>query len=162
MAGVNKKVRDVALKTVVPDIKPMIDSTTSFNQGDLLVFNATSKKVVLPSLETEGATFLGVAPVTIVNGHVKDVYGTDVDAATAITAVPGPEYGSVWKLVLKTGDAITAGALVYLDPASGTRHVSITGTKAIGVYQGAALTAVAGQEIEVLVGSRYPGDTLKL
>jgi hypothetical protein len=160
MAGVNKKVREVGTKTIFPDIKPLLASTVSFLQGDLLIFDALNHLVAKPTAEADGAYFLGVAPVTVTSGHLADVYVTDVNASVAVTAVPGPEYGSVYKVVLKTGDAITTGAYVYLDPASGTRNVTVVGTKAIGVYQGPALTAVAGQEIEVLIGARVPGDAL--
>lgn len=162
MAGVNKIVRDLGAKSVFPDATAVISSSVSFNQGDLLVFNDTSNILAVPALETEGVTFLGIAPVTIVSGKLASPYVTAVDASQAISSVPGPSYNVVALLVAKTGVAFNPGDLVYLDPATGTRGVTSTGTKAIGVYQGAAISsATAGQEIEVLLGTRFPADALK-
>lgn len=162
MAGVNTLARRVAPKAVFVDAKSVVDSTVSFNQGDLLVFDATANLLKKPSAETEGATFLGVAVVTIVSGKPAGVYSTDVDASASIQSIPGPEYGDVHRVILKGGDAIEPGDLVYLAPATGTRAVTVTGTKAIGVYQGKALTAATGgTEIEVMIGARFGGDVLK-
>jgi hypothetical protein len=162
MAGVNKIVRDLGKKSVFPDATAEISSAVSFNQGDLLVFNDTTNLLKVPAAEAEGLTFLGIAEVTIVSGKLASPYVTDVDAAQAISSIPGPVYNVVADLVAKTGDAFNPGDLVYLDPATGTRGVSSTGTKAIGVYQGKAIgSASAGQEIEVLLGTRFPADALK-
>jgi hypothetical protein len=163
MAGKNRITRSVAPKSVFESAQHVIDATVSFNQGDLLVFDDTNNLLKKPAAEAEGSTFLGIAKVTIVDGKLASPYeGTAVDAAAAISDIPGPEYGSIAKLVLKTGDSINSGDLVYLDPASGTYHVSVAGTKAIGIYQGKDIaTAPAGQEIEVLLGARHPADTLR-
>jgi hypothetical protein len=159
----NKIVRSVAPKTIFADAYALTSTTADFEQCDLMVYDATTKKIIKPAAEADCATFLGVAQVAVVDGKIKSPYqGTAVDAAQAIGALPGPVYGVEVKLVLKTGDALNPGDLVYADPASGARHVQAAGTKAIGVYQGAAIaSAVAGQEIIVLVGARYPLDTLK-
>lgn len=162
MAGTNTLARRVAPKAVFVDAKPVLDDSVSFNQGDLIVFDTTEGIIRKPTLETEGETFLGVAAVTIVDGRPAPAYLSDVDASLSIISVPGPEFGDVHRVMLKAGDAIEPGAAVYLDPASGSRFVTVTGTKAIGVYQGKALTAgAAGTEIEVLIGCRYSEDTLK-
>jgi hypothetical protein len=162
MAGVNKIVRNIGAKEIFPDATAVISSAVSFNQGDLLVFNDTTNLLAVPALETEGVTFLGIAQVTVVSGKLASPYVTAVDASQAISSVPGPCYNVVAALVAKTGDAFNPGDLVYLDPATGTRGVSSTGTKAIGVYQGKVVaSASAGQEIEVLLGTRFPADALK-
>ena len=161
MAGVNNIVRSEARKSIFPSAVDIINSTVSFNQGDLLYFDDATNLMKKPTAEANGATFLGVATETIVSGKLVKPYSTDVDASAAISDVPGAVYGVVAKLVLKTGDAINPGDLVYLDPATGSRGVAVAGTKAIGIYQGKALTAVAGQEIEVMVGARMGGDVLK-
>jgi len=161
MAGKNTFVRGIS-KSIFPDAKPFLTTTLDIAQGDLVVFDDTNNILKIPTLETQGNTFLGVMPVTIVDGHMADVYVTDVDASVAITSIPGPQYGAVCKVVFKTGDTIAPGDLVYLDPGTGTRGVTVSGTKAIGIYQGAALTTVAaGTEIEVLIGARHPADALK-
>lgn len=162
MAGLNTLARRVATKTIFVDAKPVLDSSVSFNQGDLLVLDATANLIKKPALETEAATFLGVAVVTIVAGKPAGVYQSDVDASAAIQSVPGPEYGDVHRVILKGGDAIEPGDSVYLDPATGSRAVSVSGTLPIGIYQGKALTAAAaGTEIEVLIGSRIGGAVLQ-
>lgn len=162
MAAKNRIVRSEAPKSLFPSAKALITSTTSFNQGDLLVLDTTNHKIIVAAAETDGATILGIASVTVVNGKIQSPYNTDVVASQAIADIPGPVYGVVAKLVLKTGEALVAGGLVYLDPATAAYGVAASGTKAIGIYQGAAISsATAGQEIEVLVGARYAGDVLK-
>lgn len=161
MAGKNTLARKIATKMIFPDIKHLLDTTVSFDQGDLLcLIGGLVKKA---SAETDGATFLGIAPVTVVAGKFPSVYHTDVDASAAVGAMVGPEYGDVHKVMLKAGDSLAAGDVVYLNPTAGGRGVQASGTKAIGVYQGKAVTApTGGLEIEVLIGCRYPADALHL
>lgn len=161
--GVNKITRSVAPKSVFESAQAVITSAVSFNQGDLLILNTSSHILAKPAAEADGLTFLGIARVSIASGVlVNPITGTvDADVSSAIADIPGPQYGVVAKLVIKTSDSISPGQLVYLDPATGTRGVTVTGTKAIGVMQGAAVTsAAAGTEIEVLLGARYPSDVL--
>lgn len=161
MAGVNTLAREVATKTLFVNIASKVDATISFLQGDHLIFDAATKLVRKPTVETEGNTYLGIAPVTIVNGKYPASYNTDVDASVSTPALPGPQYGSVHKVILKAGDAVVEGQTLFLDPASSSRGVQTAGTKAVGVYQGKALTAaVGGTEVEMLVGTRYPDDSL--
>jgi|SRR6267143_7176819 len=157
----NTKVREISDKSIFPDATTVITSTTTFASGDLLVFDDTLNKIVVPTLEADGATFLGVAVVSVTNGHAKDVYTTDVDASVAITSIPGPVYGSVFKSFLKVGDVLNPGDSVFLYPTGGTNFVQAAGTKAIGIYQGKTVTAVTGTEVEILYGARHPGDTLR-
>lgn len=162
MGGKNTIVRSVAPKSIFESAKAVISSSVSFDQGDLLVYDATNKVLKKPAAETEGATFLGVARASIVNGKLASPYNTDVVASQAIQDVPGPQYGVVAMCVLKAASTIAPGDSVYLDPGTGTRGVAVTGTKAIGTYQGPAITgSAAGVEIPVLIGARYPLDTLK-
>ncbi len=163
MAGKNRIVRTVEAKTLFPSAKAVVDSTVNINQGDLVIFDDTNNLLALASAETDAATFLGIMIETIVDGKVAKPYVTDVDDSSAIMEIPGPQYGVVAKLVLKTSDAINPGDLVYLDPTAGAYHVSSAGTKAVGVYGGPAIaSAAAGQEIEVLLGARHPDDSLHL
>lgn len=161
MAGVNKITRSVSPKSIFPSALAVISSSVSFNQGDLLVFDDTNNVLKKPAAETEGLTFLGMAQCTIVSGKLAKPYTTDVDASSAITDIPGPVYGVIAKVILKNADVIAPGDLVFLDPANGTRNVSVTGTKAIGIYVGAAFTGNGTSEIEVHLGCRHPADQLK-
>lgn len=161
-AAKNTIVRSVAPKSVFEDATDLHSSTIDYDQGDFLVYDAATQLLKKPTLETEGVTMLGIGPQTIVDGQPKSPYqGTAVDASQKTPRLVGPTYGVVARCVAKTGDTFLRGGLVYLDPATGGRGVSSAGTKAIGVYQGEQVTAVAGQEIECLIGARYPGDTLQ-
>ena len=162
MAGLNTITRSVCPKTLLADADKFVDATVSYNQGDLMIFDVGTGLLGLPALEADGSKFVGVALQDVVLGKIRSPYqGTAVDAAQATPALAGPQLGVVVKCVSKTGDAWAAGQAVFLDPATGTRGVSSAGTKAIGIYQGKVIAAAAaGQEIEVLLGARYPTDTL--
>lgn len=163
VATANSLAREIATKTIYPNATPLIPLSLSFNEGDLLCYDSSAHLIKLPTAETDGATFLGVAPITVVNGKPKAAYVTDVDASVGQPAMPGPQYGSVYYVHLKAGDAVVPGSALYID-ATGTvgRNVTSTGTKQIGIYQGPALTApTGGQQVEMLVGARSPNDTLK-
>lgn len=159
----NNIVRTVNLGSIFEDATQLIDSTVSFNQGDLLYLD-TSGHLIKPigAVAANSQTFLGVAIVTVVSGKIKSPYTTDVDASLGKSAVPGPSYGVVANLTLKTGDSINPGDLVY---PSFTDDQTVTSSSvsgvSIGVYQGKALSSVAsGTTIDVLLGHRYPGNTL--
>lgn len=164
MAAKNTIVREVGRKSIFESAINVVDATVSFKQGDLLVFNDTSNLLKIPAAEAEGSTFLGVAMVSILNGKLIGPYTGIQDAVqtSAINDIPGPAYGVIAKCVAKTGIALNPGDLVYLDPATGTRGIAEAGTKAIGIYQGPVIaSAVAGQEVEILIGARHPADALK-
>lgn len=163
MAGVNRIVRTVNQSSVFPDATKEILATSTFNQGDLLVWSPAGPELKVAAAETDGDTFCGIAIQSIVNGKLVSPYTTDVSASQGLSHIAGPVFGVVAKLQLKTGDSLNPGDLVYLDPATSAYAVQAAGTKAIGVYQGAAIAgAAAGTMIEVLLGCRYPQDVLKL
>lgn len=162
MAGKNTVVKQVGEKQIFPDIKNFLDSTVDFNQGDILIFDTSTYLVRAATSEGEGAYLLGIANATVVDGKPALPYSTANDAAIAATSIDGPLYGDTFKMILKTGSTLTPGQQVYADPGTSARGVASSGTKAIGVYQGAAVSSsAAGLEIEVLIGARYPNDTLK-
>lgn len=166
--GRNTKTREVNSSSVFMSAINVISSAVSFNQGDLLVF--TSNLLALPAAESDGATFLGAAVVSIASGKLVNPYTgiPDADTSMAASDISGPVYGSVFKCTLKTGSSLLSGGAVYLDPATtatdGIKNgVQPTGTKQIGVYVGPAVSgSAAGLQIEVLLGTRFPGDALKL
>lgn len=161
MAGFNKITRTVNQKSLFESAKALVDATISWNQGDLIYLDTTNHLLKAVTAETQSADFMGVARQTIVNGKVASPYNTDVVASQAIADIAGPVTGVIAKVILKTGDSINPGQFVGLDPASGTRNVSVTiTTNAVGVYQGPALTTVAaGTEIEVYFGRALIGGT---
>ena len=163
MAGVNRIVRTVNQSSVFPDATAETLSTSTYNQGDLLVYDTGTFAVKVAAAEADGATFCGIAIESIVLGKLVSPYTTDVSASQGLSHVAGPVFGVVASLVLKTGDSLNPGDLVYLDPATAAYGVAATGTKAIGVYQGKAIAgAAAGTHVEILLGSRFPQDVLKL
>lgn len=149
-------------KSIFPDASAVHSSSTSYNQGDLLIFDDSANVVKVAAAESDGATFLGIAIQTVVNGKLKYPYSTDVDDSQGLSVLVGPQYDVVAKLILKTGDSVAPGDLMYLDPADSAQHVTVSGTKAIGVYQGPTISSAAsGTQVEVLLGTRFPGDALK-
>lgn len=159
----NTVARRVARNTVYADIQALVGASTSFNQGDLLIMNTSTHTVAKPAIESDGSTFLGVAPVTVVNGKLPAIYNSAVDASVGTPSIPGPEFGDEIFVMLKASDSLNPGDLVYLDPASGAQFVKSVGSAAIGVYIGAAITAGAsGTQIVIKCGCRYPSNTLRL
>lgn len=158
----NTVARRVARNTVFADIQSLVGASTSFNQGDLLVMDTTLHIVAKPAVQSDGQNFLGIAPVTVVNGKLPSVYTTATDASVGTPALPGPEFGDEVFVFLKSGDSLNPGDVVYLYPAGGAQYVQSVGNKSIGVYIGPAITAGASTQIIIKCGARYPGDTLKL
>ena len=148
----NRITRSVNPYSLFESAKALISSAISFNQGDLLYLDTTNHLIKPIALAADSATFLGIARVTISSGKLVSPYqGTAVDAAQAISDIPGPQAGVVAKLKLNSGDSFTSGCDVY--PVAGdAQTVTVTGgvgISAIGVFQGAAVTAGAGSEGEV-------------
>lgn len=159
----NKVARRVARNTVFADIQALVGASTSFVQGDLLVMNTTTHTVVKAAVQSDGATFLGAAPVTVVNGKLPAIYTTDVDAAVGTPSIPGPEFGDEIFVTLKASDSLNPGDLVYLAPLVGPQVVQAVGNKAIGIYGGPAITAASGgTQIIIKCGCRFPEDVLRL
>lgn len=158
----NKIVRTDNPGKVFAEIGNKLAASTSFSHSDLLIFDDALNQIRKPTTEAECATFLGVAVCDVLNGKLRPVYqGTDVDAAVAPSGVPGPVYGVEVKCVVKTGDTIAVGDLVFADPATGSLAIQAAGTKAIGVAQQGITGAAAGSEIIVKIGHRFPGDVLQ-
>lgn len=147
----NRIVQSIAPKSLFPEASVVVDSTVSYNQGDLLFLDSGLLAPV--TADADGATILGIAPQTVVLGKPKSAYsGTAVDAAQAIEALSGPVYGVVAKLKLKSGDSFVPGGAVYAC-AVDAQTVSSVGTNQIGVFQDAAVTAGALSEGKVLLGA---------
>ena len=157
----NNITRSVNPGSIFEDALSVVSSAVSWNQGDLLRFDDTANLVKAIASDAEGSTFLGVAVNTVSLGKLLSPYtGTAVDAAQAVVPLAGPRYGVIVRLIAKTGDAFAPGDSVFAT-ATDAQTVSSAGTKAIGVYVGATIaSATAGQEIEVRLGHRHPGDVL--
>jgi hypothetical protein len=162
MAGKNTIVRSISPKSVFEDAINVTSTTADFDQGDVMIFDDTNNVIRKPTTEAECATLLGIARVSVIDGKMIGPYQGLTDAVPAIANLPGPVAGVIARMVAKTGDALAPGDLLYFDPATSTRGVTVSGTKAIGVYQGPTIaSAAAGQEVEVFIGHRFPADSLK-
>lgn len=161
----SKITRSISPKAIFEDLQGKVSATASYSTGDLLSWDSTNNVILIPTSETQGSTFLGISDVTVVDGVIKGPYTgiTDNNAAQPSYQILGPKYGVYALCILKTGESLAIGGSVYLDPATGTRGVAASGTKAIGVYVGnsAISSSAAGLQIEVLLGARFPNDVLK-
>ena len=157
----NRITRTERASSVFPDATQAIDATISYNQGDLLFFDDSANLLKPIAAEADAETFCGIAVNTVVLGVPKSPYsGTAVDAAQGKVAMTGPVYGVIAKLISNTGQPWNTGDLAYAS-AVDAQHVGPTGTKAIGVYVGPDVAAASeGQEVEIRLGHRFPGDTL--
>lgn len=145
-------------KSLFDSALPVLDSTVSYNQGDLIAFN-TSSNILKTAATGDGANFLGVAINTVVNGLPKQPYqGTAVDASVGASDMGGPLYSVVASLFLTTGDAYNLGDEVYLtsDPQTVT-SVQPGSDKSIGVYVGQTTiaSAASGTKGDIKLGLRY-------
>jgi len=155
----NNIVREVAPKSLFESALPVLDSSITCNQGDLIAFDTTNKVLKVFAATGDAANVLGVSRQTLVQGKLKSPYqGTAVDAAQAIEDMAGPVYGVVASMTLKTGDAFTPGLKVFADPTD-PQTVTATDNASgahIGIFQGKAVaSASAGQKGDVLIGARY-------
>lgn len=142
----NRIVRQGSALPIFADAKPVVDSTISWNQGDLLFFDQAANLLKVVVADASGATFAGIAQQTLVSGKPRPVYqGTAVDAAQAIESIVGPQHACDAKLKLKVGDVFNPGDLIYCT-AVDAQTVSSAGVNAIGMYVGPSITAVAGSE----------------
>ena len=150
--AVNNIVRGGAqAKSRFPSALNLISSAISYNQGDLMYLDQTNHLIKALDSDAHGATFIGVAIQTVINGKLTSAYqGTSVDAAQAIEDVSGPVFDVVVNLKLKSGDAFTAGCAVY-GTAVDAQTVSSTGTNLIGYFQDAAITAGSSSKGNVML-----------
>jgi hypothetical protein len=166
---INNNIRkSIAPKSHFDDMSALLDPTTpvSFNQGDLMCYDTGTFKLRPIAADADTQHSVGVSRSTVVNGLPKSAYPTAVDASQAPTAIAGPLYGVEVLLTGTAGDAVNPGALIYANPAQDAQSVTVTApsgaSHAIGHYNGPAIAAVvAGQQLNVVLGSRFPDDTLK-
>lgn len=155
----NNIVRSVAPKSLFESAYPVLSTSVTYNQGDLIAFDATNLVLKAVTGDGDAANILGVARQKIVSGVAASPYqGTAVDASVGISDLAGPVYGVVAFFTLKTGDAFNPGSKVYLTT---TNAQTVTSTNPgsgnhIGIFQGKAVaSAASGSTGNVLVGARY-------
>jgi hypothetical protein len=161
--GLDTVVKQVRTGQIFPDILNFVSSISNFNQGDVLIFDTSTNLIRGSTAEADDTALLGIASQDIVNGIPRSPYqGLATTLSQQPQAINGPTYGDVFAMILATGSTLTAGQQIYGSPSTGTRGVASSGTFAIGVYQGAAVSSsAAGLVVNCLIGSRYPNNVLK-
>ncbi len=157
--GTNPTFRRVGRNSLIEDITAAVGASTTFNAGDFLTFNLTTKNFGALVGESDSVTFAGVAVQSIVNGKPVSAYTTDTDAALGQSSVKGPEFGDEVFATLKAGDAVVPGSPLYYNTGATPKNgVTVTaGTKIIGYYFGPALTGApsTGTIIPIKLGCRF-------
>jgi hypothetical protein len=153
---INNIVRWVDGKSLFESALPVLSTAVTYNQGDLISFDATNN-ILKPVTGNGDSTFIcGAARQTVASGKVASPYTTAVDASQAIEDLAGPVYGVVVSLKLTAGVDYTPGLPVYLTTTDAQTVTSAPGGSSVGIYQGRAITsAAAGLYGDVLIGARY-------
>ena len=153
----NRIVRTIAQNSVFEDITSFVTSSSTFNQGDLMVLDTSTHLVRIATTESsDSANFLGISRVTVVNGVPQGPYqGLATSNNTAIGAIPGPVFGVEAAMLLKLNDVFLPGIPVYLIVSSGAQTVAISGTNPIGCYNGPAITGSAINTGNIRLGCVY-------
>jgi hypothetical protein len=151
-------------KSLFDSALPLLNSSVSYNQGDLIAYDSGSDVLKAVAGSGDSANFLGVAVNTVVNGLPKQAYqGTAVDASTGPSDMEGPVYGVVCSLYLTNGNAFVPGGKVYLTTDAQTVTSTQPGSEsAIGIFVGPAITpASSGVKGDVKIGLVYGGAGLQ-
>jgi len=148
----NNIVRSVRPISLFESALSVINSTVSFNQGDILFLDTTNHLIKPVTSDTDAARACGIARNTVVNGKLLSSYqGTSVDASVAIEDIAGPQGGVIALLKLKSGDSFVPGGFVYACSVD-AQTISSSGTNVIGVFQDAAITANSSSTGRALIG----------
>lgn len=146
--------------------KYAVDASSTWNQGDLIMFNTSVHALRRVTATGDGATFVGIADNVVTAGKLAGPYDglTAVSAAQVSPQFVGPKFGVVASLVLKTSDAFNIGSKVFLDDGGNSQQVTVTDPSDgnyIGIFVGPAAiaSATAGQTGFILIGARYPQAT---
>jgi hypothetical protein len=164
-SSLNAIVRNGPGLTLFEDGKSVTSSSSSWNQGDLICFDTGSTTLRAVTATGDAATFAGIADNVVVSGQLASPYQglTPVNGAQVSPGFVGPKYGVTARLVVNTGDALTPGCKMYLLNGGTCQQVTVTNPgdgNYIGIYVGVAVaSAAAGQQVDVLIGSRYPSGT---
>lgn len=141
--GKNPTFRRVNRNSLIEDISAAVGASTTFNAGDFLTFNLTTETFGTLGAESDSVNFAGVAVQSVVNGKPVSAYTTDVDSSAGYPSIKGPEFGDEVYALLKAGDAVVPGSILYYNTGATPVKNGVTvtaGTKAIGQYFGPALT----------------------
>lgn len=144
-------------KSMFESVLPVLSTSVTYNQGDLIAFDNTNKVIKAVSGSGDSANFLGVARQTIVSGLMPSpVQGTAVDASQAIEDAAGPAFGVVAFFKATASDVWNPGDKAYLTSTDAQTITSVAAGSAVGIYQGPAIaSATAGQPLNILVNAVF-------
>lgn len=161
-AGIDRLYRKDAVKSLFESALAVTSTANTFYQGDLMCFDTGTKAIRAVAATSDGATFIGVSPVSVISGVLLGPYnGLATSAAAAPQDYQGPMYGAGFLMKLHVGDAFTLGQKVYLSNGDDCQTVSSTDPgdhNYVGIFVGpsAIASAVAGQQAVIKIGNRYP------
>lgn len=132
-----------------------LSTSSTFNQGDLLVLDATTHTLRIATTEsTDSANFAGISRATVINGVPVGPYQSLATSTREVaSAVPGPQLGVEVSLVLKSADVAPFGTPVFLDITDGAQFCTITGTNSIGRTVSASTTGDGVKTVIVKLSS---------
>lgn len=151
---------DNNLKSFMENALPFLTSSSTFVQGDNICLDSSGHYLRAVNSDADGATYLGVAPVSVANGVLVGPYpvGMATIGSQAMQAAQGPLYGCVAGRKVVAGDSLTPGCKLYIPATGDTQTVTVTDGATtgdyVGIYMGPAVTAVAGAIYPVKVGMR--------
>lgn len=154
--------KSVAPKSLFDDATPLVSAAISWNQGDLLWYDAATSLIkTITEATAQSVTFLGVARVKVVLGLLVSPYqGTAVDASEKAHGIPGPIANVTAELTMATGVTFNPGNLIYAVDSDPQLVTTVADGRAIGIYQGKAVaSAAAGQKGEFYIKANY-GDEI--
>lgn len=155
--AVNNLIREVNPgRSLFASLLPVLSTSSTWNQGDILAYDATNKILNAATGSGSGANVVGFAVNTMVKGIMPSPYqGTAVDASAAIEDAAGPLFGNVGSFLIKTGDSFNPGDPCYLTGDPQTLTATATGSS-VGIYQGMPITsAPSGTNGDFLIGARW-------
>lgn len=141
--GKNGTFRRVNRNSLAEDITAAVGASTTYNAGDFLTFNLTTKTFGQLAGESDTQSFAGLAVQSVSSGKVPTAYTTDVDGSAGYPQIKGPEFGDEVYATLKAGDSVTPGTVLGYNALSTSPKNGVTTTittKAIAIYFGPALT----------------------
>src|SRR5271166_5523247 len=138
----------------------------TWNQGDLIAFDVGQLSLRAVTATGDAVTFVGVADNSVTLGQLNSPYQglTPVNAAQVTPGFVGPMYSVSARLNIHLGDSLNIGQKVYLSNGDTAQYVTATDPgdhNYVGIFVGLKpiVSAVAGQNGDILIGARYPRPT---
>lgn len=152
-------------KFIFRKLDPYVSSASNWDQGDMLVYNSSTKLVgPKPSGET-GANLIGIAQSKVVNGSQATPFASFTENAAALgqDGISPADFGGTYLMESDGSITFNPGDKIY-PGTSGTKRVTNVANSqvCIGVYDGAAVTLTIGQTLACKIGAVYPSTTVMI